>query len=263
VIIREPPPGGRSKRTTSAAYVNRCRKRWNRDRGGRAPGRPRKRRRPAPRSRSYEEPRCPGQGVHSRPLQTKTFGQAESSLWRRTPWTTIKRIRECGFAPELVSSSTKYESRGIRRGSGRPRHLRACTARSPMQNWPRRMDRKVLCPPAPPLPPGGSLVIDRTEAMTVVDGQHPASSPGPVATFEQTVTKKNNLGGRPRRSCVSLLAAATTKIGGHRRHRLSSTWCSNPTVTPGVAAGPGPRRLARDRTRHQVSEVTSLGLVPA
>ncbi|MCU1571938.1 MAG: ribonuclease [Micrococcaceae bacterium] len=108
------------------------------------------------------------------------------------------------------------------------------------------LERKVF------LPSGGSLVIDRTEAMTVVD-VNTGKFTGSGGNLEETVTKNN-------------LEAAEEVV---RQLRLSDiggiividfidlVLVSNRDLVL--------RRLVeclgRDRTKHQVAEVTSLGLV--
>src|SRR5690625_4681541 len=108
------------------------------------------------------------------------------------------------------------------------------------------MDRKVY------LPSGGSLVIDRTEAMTVVD-VNTGKFTGTGGTLEETVTKNN-------------LEAAEEIVRQLRLRDIGGIIVidfidmvleSNRDLVL--------RRLVeclgRDRTRHQVAEVTSLGLV--
>ncbi len=108
------------------------------------------------------------------------------------------------------------------------------------------LERKVW------LPSGGSLVIDRTEAMTVVD-VNTGKFTGGGGNLEETVTKNNleaaeevarqlrlrDIGG------IIVIDFIDMVLGSNRDLVL--------------------RRLveclARDRTRHQVAEVTSLGLV--
>ena len=108
------------------------------------------------------------------------------------------------------------------------------------------MDRKVW------LPSGGTLVIDRTEAMTVID-VNTGKFTGAGGNLEQTVTKNN-------------LEAAEEIVRQLRLRDIGGIVVidfidmvleSNRDL---VLRG-SPRRWSRDRTRHQVSEVTSLGLV--
>lgn len=108
------------------------------------------------------------------------------------------------------------------------------------------LDRKVY------LPSGGSLVIDRTEAMTVVD-VNTGKFTGQGGNLEQTVTKNN-------------LEAAEEIVRQLRLRDIGGIIVvdfidmvleSNRDMVL--------RRLVeclgRDRTKHQVAEVTSLGLV--
>ncbi|MFC7405495.1 Rne/Rng family ribonuclease [Georgenia alba] len=108
------------------------------------------------------------------------------------------------------------------------------------------MDRKVW------LPSGGSLVIDRTEAMTVID-VNTGKFTGSGGTLEETVTRNN-------------LEAAEEIVRQLRLRDIGGIIVidfidmvleSNRDLVL--------RRLleclGRDRTRHQVAEVTSLGLV--
>ena len=108
------------------------------------------------------------------------------------------------------------------------------------------MDRKVW------LPSGGTLVIDRTEAMTVVD-VNTGKFTGSGGNLEQTVTKNNleaaeeivrqlrlrDIGGIIVIDFIDMVLESNRDLV---LRRLTEA-------------------LARDRTRHQVSEVTSLGLV--
>ncbi|TDE89724.1 Rne/Rng family ribonuclease [Occultella glacieicola] len=108
------------------------------------------------------------------------------------------------------------------------------------------MDRKVY------LPSGGSLVIDRTEAMTVVD-VNTGKFTGSGGTLEETVTRNNleaaeevvrqlrlrDIGGIIVIDFIDMVLEANRDLVLRRL-----TEC-----------------LGRDRTRHQVAEVTSLGLV--
>ena len=108
------------------------------------------------------------------------------------------------------------------------------------------LDRKVY------LPSGGSLVIDRTEAMTVVD-VNTGKFVGSGGNLEETVTKNN-------------LEAAEEMVRQLRLRDIGGIIVidfidmvleSNRDLVL--------RRLmeclSRDRTKHQVAEVTSLGLV--
>ena len=108
------------------------------------------------------------------------------------------------------------------------------------------LDRKVW------LPSGGSLVIDRTEAMTVVD-VNTGKFVGSGGNLEETVTKNNleaaeevvrqlrlrDIGGIIVVDFIDMVLESNRDLV-HRR----LIEC-----------------LSRDRTKHQVAEVTSLGLV--
>ncbi|WP_134324628.1 Rne/Rng family ribonuclease [Cumulibacter soli] len=108
------------------------------------------------------------------------------------------------------------------------------------------LDRKVW------LPSGGSLVIDRTEAMTVID-VNTGKFTGSGGNLEQTVTKNNleaaeeivrqlrlrDVGGIVVIDFIDMLLESNRELVLRRL-----TEC-----------------LGRDRTKHQVAEVTSLGLV--
>jgi ribonuclease E len=108
------------------------------------------------------------------------------------------------------------------------------------------IDRKVW------LPSGGTLVIDRTEAMTVVD-VNTGKFTGTGGNLEQTVTKNN-------------LEAAEEVVRQLRLRDIGGIIVidfidmvleSNRDLVLRRLT----EALARDRTRHQMSEVTSLGLV--
>ncbi len=108
------------------------------------------------------------------------------------------------------------------------------------------LERKVF------LPSGGSLVIDRTEAMTVID-VNTGKFTGSGGSLEETVTKNNleaaeeivrqlrlrDIGGIIVVDFIDMVLEANRDLVLRRL-----TEC-----------------LGRDRTKHQVAEVTSLGLV--
>ena len=108
------------------------------------------------------------------------------------------------------------------------------------------LDRKVW------LPSGGSLVIDRTEAMTVID-VNTGKFVGSGGNLEQTVTRNNleaaeeivrqlrlrDVGGIVVIDFIDMVLESNRDLVLRRL-----TEC-----------------LGRDRTKHQVAEVTSLGLV--
>uniref|UniRef100_UPI0035A2603F translation initiation factor IF-2 N-terminal domain-containing protein n=1 Tax=Rhodococcus marinonascens TaxID=38311 RepID=UPI0035A2603F len=108
------------------------------------------------------------------------------------------------------------------------------------------LDRKVW------LPSGGTLVIDRTEAMTVVD-VNTGKFTGAGGNLEETVTRNN-------------LEAAEETVRQMRLRDIGGMIVvdfidmvleSNRDLVLRRLT----EALGRDRTRHQVSEVTSLGLV--
>ncbi|MCW4355249.1 translation initiation factor IF-2 N-terminal domain-containing protein [Hoyosella sp. YIM 151337] len=108
------------------------------------------------------------------------------------------------------------------------------------------LDRKVW------LPSGGTLVIDRTEAMTVID-VNTGKFTGSGGNLEETVTRNNleaaeeivrqlrlrDIGGMVVIDFIDMVLESNRDLV---LRRLTEA-------------------LSRDRTRHQVSEVTSLGLV--
>lgn len=108
------------------------------------------------------------------------------------------------------------------------------------------LDRKVY------LPSGGSLVIDRTEAMTVVD-VNTGKFVGSGGNLEETVTKNNleaaeelvrqlrlrDIGGIVVVDFIDMVLESNRDLVLRRLMEC----------------------LSRDRTKHQVAEVTSLGLV--
>ncbi|MBB1484361.1 Rne/Rng family ribonuclease [Tessaracoccus sp. MC1865] len=108
------------------------------------------------------------------------------------------------------------------------------------------LDRKVF------LPSGGSLVIDRTEAMTVID-VNTGRFTGAGGNLEATVTSNN-------------LEAAEEIVRQLRLRDLGGMIVIDfiDMVLPSnrdLLLRRLVECLSRDRTRHQVSEVTSLGLV--
>ena len=138
-------------------------------------------------------------------------------------------------APDLVSRLQKWDS-----ADDLFDHYRI------NEQLAKALDRKVY------LPSGGSLVIDRTEAMTVVD-VNTGKFTGSGGNLEETVTKNN-------------LEAAEEIVRQLRRRDIGGIIVidfidmvleSNRDLVL--------RRLieclGRDRTKHQVAEVTSLGLV--
>ncbi|WP_029145421.1 Rne/Rng family ribonuclease [Microbacterium luticocti] len=138
-------------------------------------------------------------------------------------------------APDLLERVERYE------GDGDPFDEFRIT-----EQIEKALDRKVW------LPSGGSLVIDRTEAMTVID-VNTGKFVGTGGNLEETVTKNN-------------LEAAEEIVRQLRLRDIGGIIVvdfidmvleSNRDLVL--------RRLveclSRDRTKHQVAEVTSLGLV--
>ena len=102
------------------------------------------------------------------------------------------------------------------------------------------------------LPSGGTLVIDRTEAMTVID-VNTGKFTGSGGNLEETVTKNN-------------LEAAEEIVRQMRLRDLGGMIVVDfiDMVLPenqDLVLRRLTEALGRDRTRHQISEVTSLGLV--
>ena len=140
-----------------------------------------------------------------------------------------------GIAPELVGKLEKYSGNGDLFAEFRVEEQLA-----------KAFDRKVY------LPSGGSLVIDRTEAMIVID-VNTGKFIGKGGNLEETVTKNNleaaeeiarqlrlrDLGG------IIVIDFIDMVLESNRESVLRRLVES----------------LGRDRTKHQVAEVTSLGLV--
>ena len=157
-------------------------------------------------------------------------------------WNTINEYVN-SVAPDLVSKLNKYEPAAGPDGSGGPDVF---AVHRIDEQLAKAMDRKVW------LPSGGTLVIDRTEAMTVVD-VNTGKFTGSGGNLEQTVTKNNleaaeeivrqlrlrDIGGIVVIDFIDMVLESNRDLV---LRRLTEA-------------------LARDRTRHQVSEVTSLGLV--
>ncbi|ORA39868.1 Rne/Rng family ribonuclease [Mycobacterium aquaticum] len=156
-------------------------------------------------------------------------------------WNTINSYVNT-VAPDLVGRLTKYEAAGADGGSGPD----VFAVHRIDEQLAKAMDRKVW------LPSGGTLVIDRTEAMTVVD-VNTGKFTGSGGNLEQTVTRNNleaaeeivrqlrlrDIGGIVVIDFIDMVLESNRDLV---LRRLTEA-------------------LARDRTRHQVSEVTSLGLV--
>jgi len=142
-------------------------------------------------------------------------------------------------APELADRLVRYES-------ATPNGPDVFAAYRIDEQILKALERKVH------LPSGGSLVIDRTEAMTVVD-VNTGKYTGSGGNLEETVTKNNleaaeemvrqlrlrDIGGIIVIDFIDMVLESNRELV---LRRLTEA-------------------LGRDRTRHQVAEVTSLGLV--
>jgi ribonuclease E len=151
-------------------------------------------------------------------------------------WETVARYVE-HVAPDLADRLARYEA--SEEGD-------AFTAYRIDEQIAKALDRKVW------LPSGGSLVIDRTEAMTVVD-VNTGKFTGSGGNLEETVTKNNleaaeeivrqlrlrDIGGIIVVDFIDMVLESNRELVLRRLVEC----------------------LGRDRTRHQVAEVTSLGLV--
>ncbi|WP_197497729.1 Rne/Rng family ribonuclease [Mycobacterium sp. 1274756.6] len=157
-------------------------------------------------------------------------------------WATITGYMD-SVAPELLSKVDKYEPPSGPDGQPGPDVF---AVHRIDEQLTKALDRKVW------LPSGGTLVIDRTEAMTVVD-VNTGKFTGAGGNLEETVTKNNleaaeeivrqlrlrDIGGIVVIDFIDMVLESNRDLV---LRRLTEA-------------------LARDRTRHQVSEVTSLGLV--
>ncbi len=160
-------------------------------------------------------------------------------------WDTIHEYVEA-VAPDLLERVSRYgaedtpTAQAAAEGTDMFDHFRV------NEQVEKALSRKVN------LPSGGSLVIDRTEAMTVVD-VNTGKFTGSGGNLEETVTKNN-------------LEAAEEVIRQLRLRDIGGIIVvdfidmvlesNRDLVTRRLV-----ECLARDRTRHQVAEVTSLGLV--
>jgi ribonuclease E len=160
-------------------------------------------------------------------------------------WDTIHEYVEA-VAPDLLERVSRYgaedtpTAQAAAQGTDMFDHFRV------NEQVEKALSRKVN------LPSGGSLVIDRTEAMTVVD-VNTGKFTGSGGNLEETVTKNN-------------LEAAEEVIRQLRLRDIGGIIVvdfidmvlesNRDLVTRRLV-----ECLARDRTRHQVAEVTSLGLV--
>ncbi len=156
-------------------------------------------------------------------------------------WETVHGYVE-HVAPDLAERMERFEPATEGKAAGKD----VFGAYRITEQIQKGLDRKVW------LPSGGSLIIDRTEAMTVVD-VNTGKFTGTGGNLEETVTKNN-------------LEAAEEIVRQLRLRDIGGIIVvdfidmvleSNRDLVV--------RRLVeclgRDRTRHQVAEVTSLGLV--
>lgn len=142
-------------------------------------------------------------------------------------------------APELLDRLQKFD-RKAHDGADAFGHFRVD------EQLQKALSRKVW------LPSGGSLVIDRTEAMTVID-VNTGKFTGSGGNLEETVTRNN-------------LEAAEEIVRQIRLRDIGGMLVIDfiDMVLPenrDLVLRRLTESLGRDRTRHQVSEVTSLGLV--
>jgi ribonuclease E len=157
-------------------------------------------------------------------------------------WNTINEYVN-SVAPELVSKLTRYEPATGPDGASGPDVF---AVHRIDEQLAKAMDRKVW------LPSGGTLVIDRTEAMTVID-VNTGKFTGSGGNLEQTVTKNNLEAAEELVRQLRLRDVGGIVVIDFIDMVLES---NRDLVLRRLTEA-----LARDRTRHQVSEVTSLGLV--
>ncbi|MFE1593954.1 translation initiation factor IF-2 N-terminal domain-containing protein [Nocardia sp. NPDC058705] len=151
-------------------------------------------------------------------------------------WSTVENYVRT-VAPDLLVRVDRHENNGVD----------VFDAYRIDEQLAKALDRKVW------LPSGGTLVIDRTEAMTVVDVNTGKFTGSGSSNLEETVTKNNleaaeeivrqmrlrDIGGMIVVDFIDMVLESNRDLV---LRRLTEA-------------------LGRDRTRHQVSEVTSLGLV--
>ncbi|NNH74292.1 Rne/Rng family ribonuclease [Nocardia uniformis] len=151
-------------------------------------------------------------------------------------WTTVENYVRT-VAPDMLARVERYENTGVD----------VFGAMRIDEQLAKALDRKVW------LPSGGTLVIDRTEAMTVVDVNTGKFTGAGGSNLEETVTRNNleaaeeivrqmrlrDIGGMIVVDFIDMVLESNRDLV---LRRLTEA-------------------LGRDRTRHQVSEVTSLGLV--
>ncbi|MGH3724077.1 MAG: translation initiation factor IF-2 N-terminal domain-containing protein [Mycobacterium sp.] len=179
----------------------------------------------------YEEPDVLVKVV--RDLFNEDFGKL--IIEGEAAWSTIDEYVKA-VAPDLLPRIERYEGAGPD----------VFSVHRIDEQLAKALDRKVW------LPSGGTLVIDRTEAMTVVD-VNTGKFTGAGGNLEETVTRNN-------------LEAAEETVRQLRLRDVGGIIVidfidmvleSNRDLVLRRLT----EALGRDRTRHQVSEVTSLGLV--
>ena len=186
-------------------------------------------------------------------------GNAPAQLYEE-PDLVIRVVRDLfneDFRELVVQGTDAYDmvesylvARVARSGRAAPPAHRHAATSSPTYRIDEQilkgLDRKVF------LPSGGSLVIDRTEAMTVID-VNTGKYTGTGGNLEETVTRNNleaaeeivrqlrlrDLGGIIVIDFIDMVLESNRELVLRRL-----TEC-----------------LGRDRTKHQVTEITSLGLV--
>ena len=156
----------------------------------------------------------------------------------KKPWNTVHAYVK-SVAPDLLDRVEKYD-RNAHDGKDAFEEYRVDEQIS------KALSRTVW------LPSGGTLVIDRTEAMTVID-VNTGKFTGSGGSLEETVTSNNleaaeeivrqirlrDIGGMIIIDFIDMILPENQELVLRRLNEA----------------------LGRDRTRHQVSEVTSLGLV--
>lgn len=154
------------------------------------------------------------------------------------PWNTVHAYVQ-SVAPDLLGRLERFD-RSEHEGKD------AFAVHRIDEQIQKALSRKVW------LPSGGTLVIDRTEAMTVID-VNTGKFTGSGGNLEETVTRNN-------------LEAAEEIVRQMRLRDLGGMIVVDfiDMVLPenqDLVLRRLTEALGRDRTRHQVSEVTSLGLV--
>jgi ribonuclease E len=192
-------------------------------------------------------------------IQTKSKKANAPALLHGEPDLTVRVIRDVfneDFASLVVSGDTAWETVNGYVNTVAPDladRVKKWTGEQDLfthyrvdEQIAKAMDRKVW------LPSGGSLVIDRTEAMTVVD-VNTGKFVGSGGNLEETVTKNNieaaeevvrqlrlrDIGGIIVIDFIDMVLESNRDLVVRRLLEC----------------------LGRDRTKHQVAEVTSLGLV--